>query len=249
MFNKSYDFIINIVSRENIKLSSLELDVLNKLKNSTFDLTKADITSFSHEFFISNASITRFSQRLGFSGFTELKYALSNNEETLKYITQDRVKSIVENLEPIDSETAEFIKNLDKLDKIVVIGIGSSGLVANEFLYKMGELGLYKTDYAKEPYKIDMLAQSMNENDLMVCLSLSGEHYNVIRGAKVAKENGAKILSISSRKQSTLGEISDYFVKAPNYSTYGYSVSKIFPMLLCVDCICEIYCALHDSDR
>lgn len=232
---------MNIVSRENIKLSALESSILNKLQLSDFDLAKADINSFAHEFYTSNSTVTRFSQKLGFNGFTELKYALQNNEDCLTYITQERVSTLAREISCIDPKTSEFIKNFDRFDKIVVIGIGSSGLLANEFIYKMGELGLYNTDYAKEPYKIDMLAQSLNEDDLMICLSLSGENANIIKGAQFAKERGASILSISGSQPSSLESFSDYYLKTPNYSTHGYSISKIFPILLYVDIICEIY--------
>lgn len=241
MTNKSYDFIMNIVSREKIKLSSLESSTLEKLKNSDFNIAEADINNFASTFFISNSTITRFAQKLGFNGYTELKYALHNKNNQLQYITQNRYNSILHKIEPLDNEMVEFIKSFDKFDKIVVIGIGSSGLLANEFIYKMGEMGLYNTDYAKEPYKIDMLAKSLDEKDLMICLSLSGENINIVKGARVAFEQKATILSISGNEEAPLKEFSHHFIKVPNYSTHEYAISKIYPILLYIDIICEIY--------
>lgn len=241
MTNKSYDFIMDIVSREKIKLSSLESSTLEKLKNSNFDIAEADINNFASTFFISNSTITRFAQKLGFNGYTELKYALHNKNNQLRYFTQIRYNSILHKIKPLNQEIVDFIENFNKFEKIVVIGIGSSGLLANEFIYKMGEMGLYNTDYAKEPYKIDMLAKSLDENDLMICLSLSGENINIVRGAKVASEQKATILSISGNENAPLSKYSDYFIKVPNYSTHEYSISKIYPILLYIDIICELY--------
>lgn len=241
MSNKSYDFIMNIISKNKITLSNLEKNIIENLKNSDIDISDIDINTFAKEFFISNSTITRFSQKLGFNGFTELKYALHNDESRFKYITQDRYSTFINDIEPLNDEITTFIKNLDKFQKIVIIGIGSSGLVANEFIYKMGELGLYNTDYAKEPYKIDMIAKSLNQNDLMICLSLSGENDNILKAARVAKQVGSVILSISGSENSTLKTYSDYYIKVPNYSIHEYSISKIFPILSIVDIICEIY--------
>lgn len=241
MSNKSYNFIMNIISENNIKLSALESNILDKLKDSDFNIAESDINRFASEFYISNSTITRFSQKLGYTGFLELKYALHNNENTFNYITQNRYNHIITELEPLSDELVDFIKSFDSFDKIVVIGIGSSGLIANEFIYKMGENGLYNTDYAKEPYKIDMLAKSLNEDDLMICLSLSGENINIIKGARVAYEQGATILSISGNENPTIRKYSHYFIKTPSYSTHEYSISKIFPILVYVDIICEIY--------
>lgn len=232
---------MNIVSREKIKLSSLEASTMEKLKNSDFNMAEADINSFASTFFISNSTITRFAQKLGFNGYTELKYALHNEDNQLKYITQSRYDSILHKVEVLDQEIVEFIKNFDKFEKIVVIGIGSSGLLANEFIYKMGEIGLYNTDYAKEPYKIDMLAKSLNEKDLLICLSLSGDNINIVKGARLAYQQKATILSISGNEHGALMDFTHHFIKVPNYSTHEYAISKLYPILLYIDIICEIY--------
>lgn len=241
MANKTYNFIMNIISRDSITLSNLEKTILDKLKDSDIDIAEIDINTFAHEFFISNSSITRFAQKLGFNGFTELKYALHNHENQFTFITQNRYHEILSNIDEFSPDLINFIRNFDKFERIIIIGIGSSGLMANEFTYKLGELGLYNADYAKEPYKIDMLASSMTSKDLMICLSLSGEHENILKGAKVAYEKGAKILSITGSKKCSLCKFSEFHIKTPPYSTHEYSISKVFPILLYVDIICEIY--------
>lgn len=241
MANKSYNYIMNIVSRNNVSLSNLEKSILEKLKKSDFNIAEADINTFAHEFFISNSSITRFSQKLGFNGFTELKYALSNDDTSFNYIAQERYASIINYIEKLNDDIVELIHNLDKFNKIIVVGIGSSGLLANEFIYKLGELGLYNTDYAKEPYRIDMLTANLKADDLMICLSLSGEHDNIVKGARAARSHNAKILSISGEVNTRLQELSDYYIKTPCYSTHQYSISKMAPLLIYIDIICEIY--------
>ncbi|WP_209022126.1 glycoside hydrolase family 125 protein, partial [Helcococcus ovis] len=40
---------------------------------------------------------------------------------------------------------------------------------------------------------------------------------------------------------SSLKNYSDYLLKTPGYSTYEYSISKMLPILIYIDIICEIY--------
>lgn len=241
MKNKSYNYIMNIVSKNNIKLSKLEQSIMDRLKDSPIEFIDTDISQVANNFYISNSTITRFSQKLGFDGFLELKYAMSNHDDNYAYITQNRYISILNDLEMLNKEAVELINNLDKFRKIFIVGIGSSGLLANEFLYKLSELGLTNTDYAKEPYKIDMIADSLASDDLLICLSLSGENSNIIKAAKFAQSHGTKILSISGSEKAELEKYSDVYIRTPKYSTHQYSISKMFPILLIIDIICEIY--------
>lgn len=241
MANKSYDFLMNIVSKRKITLSNLERTILEKLKDSDIQISEMDINTFAKEFFISNSSITRFAQKLGFNGFTELKYSMHSEDQNSNYVSQNVYLDIINHIEPLPQDLVDYIQSFNTLDKIVIIGIGSSGLVANEFVYKMGELGLNNVDYAKEPYKIDILARSLSKNDMMICLSLSGENDNILKGARVAHEMGATILSISGEDNPTIKKYSHYFLKTPPYSTHEYKISKIIPVLVYVDIICEIY--------
>ena len=70
----SYEFIMDIISSNDINLSKSEESILNTLKINNYDITNFDIADFAKTFFVSNATVTRFSQKLGFSGYQELRY-------------------------------------------------------------------------------------------------------------------------------------------------------------------------------
>lgn len=59
-----------------------------------------------------------------------------------------------------------------------------------------------------------------NENDLLICLSTSGNSKNCVNAAVVAKSIGMKVLSLTGAEESRLSEISDCTVKAPETETY-----------------------------
>ena len=59
-----------------------------------------------------------------------------------------------------------------------------------------------------------------NENDLLICLSTSGNSKNCVNAAKVAKCTGVKVLSMTGLKESKLSEISDCTIKVPETETF-----------------------------
>jgi len=58
------------------------------------------------------------------------------------------------------------------------------------------------------------------ENDLLICLSTSGNSKNCVNAAQVAKSVGAKVLSLTGQNKSKLSDISDCTVKVPETETF-----------------------------
>lgn len=239
--NKSYIFIKNIISKNSIKLSHLEQEFLDRLGESDTEISESFISDLSKQFYVSNSTITRFAKKLGFDGFNELKFAIQNVKESAKYQTQKIYIDLINEIKEFDDDIIEVIRNLDNFTRIVIVGIGSSGLIANEMMFKLGEIGLNNLDYAKEPYSINLLSNSLSTSDLLICISLSGENTHILEACENAKNKKATIFSITGNISSSLMNYSDYVLKTPNYSTYEYSISKMLPMLIYIDIICEIY--------
>lgn len=239
--NKSYIFIKNIISKNSIKLSHLEQEFIDRLGESDIEIFDSYISDLSKKFYVSNSTITRFAKKLGYDGFNELKFALQNVKEPVKYQTQKIYTSLINDIKEFDEDVLQLIYNLEKFSRIVIVGIGSSGLISNEMMFKLGEIGLNNLDYAKEPYSINLLSKALDKDDLLICISLSGENTHILEACENAKQKGATIFSITGNINSSLMNYSDYILKTPSYSTYEYSISKMLPILVYIDIICEIY--------
>lgn len=61
--NKSYIFINNIISKNSIKLSDLEKEILNNLSKSNIEIYDSNISELSKKFYVSNSTITRFAKK------------------------------------------------------------------------------------------------------------------------------------------------------------------------------------------
>ena len=59
-----------------------------------------------------------------------------------------------------------------------------------------------------------------NKNDVLICLSTSGNSKNVVNASNVAKELGLKIISFTGEKDSELSSISTVTLRSPAKETF-----------------------------
>ena len=70
-------------------------------------------------------------------------------------------------------------------------------------------------------YAQEVLAYgSKSKNDVLICLSTSGNSKNVVNACKVAKEIGLKVISLTGAKESELSKLSNVTLNAPSTETF-----------------------------
>jgi 6-phospho-3-hexuloisomerase len=125
------------------------------------------------------------------------------------------MRLLIENLrEVIDKLDREAIKAmLQKTidgNQIFVMGAGRSGLVAKAFAMRLMQLGLsvYVVGETTTP--------AVLPQDVVIAISGSGETRTVADLGKLAKDIDSTLITITSKKDSTLGRISDIAVIIPS---------------------------------
>jgi 6-phospho-3-hexuloisomerase len=93
-----------------------------------------------------------------------------------------------------------------KTRKILVIGSGRSGFVGRAFALRLMQSGF--NVYVSG----ETIAPALSPGDLVIAISGSGTTKIVVAQAEIAKEVGAKIISITSQPESDLGKLSDLIV-------------------------------------
>jgi len=125
------------------------------------------------------------------------------------------MRLIIENLkEVIDKLDREAIKAmLQKTidgNQVFVMGAGRSGLVAKAFAMRLMHLG-FSVYVVGETTTPAVLPQ-----DVVIAISGSGETRTIADLGKLAKDIGSTLITITSKKNSTLGRISDIAVIIPS---------------------------------
>ena len=125
------------------------------------------------------------------------------------------MRLIIENIEEvIDKLDREAIKAmLQKIidgNQVFVMGAGRSGLVAKAFAMRLMHLGLsvYVVGETTTPAVVPQ--------DIVIAISGSGETRTIADLGKLAKDIGSTLITITSKKDSTLSKISDIAVIIPS---------------------------------
>lgn len=112
-----------------------------------------------------------------------------------------------------ENQVEEMLKVLLKTRKnnakVLVVGVGRSGLVGKAFAMRLMHLG-FNTYVLGET-----ITPNVGSRDLVIIISGSGKTTMPLTAAQMAKHLGAKVLAVTSQKDSPLGKIVDIRVDLP----------------------------------
>ncbi|EOD3492178.1 MurR/RpiR family transcriptional regulator [Cronobacter malonaticus] len=168
---------------------------------------------------VSQSSVVKFSQKLGYKGFPALKLAISEALASQSNIHSVAVHNEILGDDPLRLVGEKLIKEnvaamhasldinpeekllasvglLRNARRIVLTGIGASGLVAKNFSWKLMKIGLNAVA-EQDMHALLATVQAMEPEDLLVALSYSGERREVNLAADEALRVGARILAIT----------------------------------------------------
>jgi 6-phospho-3-hexuloisomerase len=110
-------------------------------------------------------------------------------------------------------EIEKFVKTIEEIyranRKILVVGVGRSGLVGRAFAMRLRHLG------ARSYVVGETITPSVEEGDLLVAISGSGSTQIVVAAAEAAKRMKARVAAITTYYDSPLGRLADLVVFVP----------------------------------
>lgn len=241
--NNKINYIKKIIKDKKIKLSKNERKVLeiflDDKNREIFDITTLEIEK---KYGINKSILTRFSKKLGFNGFNELRYKLNDVFDVHKEenIVVKSYLDVIKETEMLTTNVIDIIKRFEKFEKIYVFGMGESSFISYELEYLLTKNGLNNIVSLSSHYQATLKFDMLNENSLFICISLSGQNHIAIDLTKRAKQKKAKILLITNNENSYLKKLATGFIKVANNGKY-YEVSKMLPLLLVVELIVYQY--------
>lgn len=179
----------------------------------------------------SQSSVVKFSQKLGFAGYQELKRAVieakaqewrvpagvihGSIEKDDGYLTilQKLIGSKLQSMQQTvavnnEDDIGKALSALDAARRIHLAGVGASSLVARDFSYKMMKLG--RNVLHNDDSHIQMAnASTLSREDVLVAFSQSGSSIETLRIAEAAKERGALVISVTGLKENKLASNAD----------------------------------------
>jgi RpiR family transcriptional regulator, carbohydrate utilization regulator len=176
---------------------------------------------------VSEAAVSRISQRIGYSGFPELKVSLAQDlvgpDQTVHedMVAGDDVEAVKQKATAATiqalNDTAAVLDNasiaaatelLFNAERIVFCGVGGSGILTLDAKHSFMRTG--KTVLAfNDAHEQGMIAALSTPADVFVLISHSGATRDLIEVAEIARERRAKTIAITHLGTPPLGRISD----------------------------------------
>ncbi len=182
---------------------------------------------------VSDPMISRFCRTLGCRSFPDFKVqlaaslaskisfiseAVSPGDDAARYIekrinaNQAALEYIRHKLQPEVIEQA--VKALVRSKRIEIFGMGGSAAIARDAQHKLFRLGIPTVAY-EDHLMQRMVAASANKDTTVLCFSFTGRTQSMIEVAKIATENKATVIAITS-PDSPLAEIADITITSGN---------------------------------
>ncbi|MDD5111376.1 MAG: 6-phospho-3-hexuloisomerase [Candidatus Altiarchaeota archaeon] len=136
----------------------------------------------------------------------------------MKHIA-DHIHKTIERLD--DKEVDVMVDSVQKANRIFIMGVGRSGLVAKAFAMRLVHLGLTAHVIG------ETTTPSISKDDLLIAVSGSGTTSSVVKSVEIAKHIGTKVLAITSYPKSDLGNLADHIVKIEGRTKVDASTDEI----------------------
>lgn len=218
-------------------LSSSEKNVADFILEHYQKIIRMTLADVAQESGVSDATVLRFCRSIGYRRWLELKIDLTQNLPNLPEQIQDEVlesdspdeiaikvfnnsikalndtKAVLD--KPSYRRAIELIKNANR---ILIIGVGTSGPMANEMHNRFFRLGL-NCHVQTDSYIQVMESALLTEDDLLIAISQTGDSEDPLRTTAQAKANGCKIIVITGNTGSKLTEYADAILLSVSHET------------------------------
>jgi len=174
-------------------------------------------TELARRMDIDAATVVRFAQTLGYSGFRELISEIQDvvraeleaeytadvettetDEELFRSLLENEKHNLTLAQNQLTSDVEKILPLLQDAGRIWVLGQGTVLPLAEFCAASFREVGLPATALEASPLSVAQNLKAVGEDDLIVGLSLSGMELGVADAMAFAKEKGAQTLAFSS---------------------------------------------------
>src|SRR5690625_310135 len=249
MFNNDVEklnaSVIPIIESTYNDMTNTEKIIANYFIDNTSQQEDFSASSISEKLHVSEASLTRFAKKCGYSGYREFIYAYRENipkdfqfeDQVTKRVLSNYEETLEKTYSLIDEKKIKHIAHsVIKAERIYFYGIGSSGLVALEMKSRSMRLGL-NCDAFTDPDLMKMNSALLDENCIVIALSLSSESSVIFEALEKASQNHAKTVLFTANVREPFKDICDEVVAVANkeYLNYGNKITPQFPLLVMID--------------
>lgn len=244
--------IKEIINEHYLELTKSEMKIADFILDDDDDTTVFQtLSEMAKNLNVGEATIVRFSKRLGFDGFQEMKLVMALDKEQKETTFQGKkdltirdkmVKIIDKSVNAIDDEMIELAaKYIEDAETIYIIGTGASGHVAEMLEDRLTRIGI-RCRAMKDGHTQITRAAIAKPEDVYIAISLTGLTEDIYLSAEEAQSNGAKIIVVTNHPESPLAELADCVLQTAGFESpltggdFMSAISQFYVLSL----LCEI---------
>ena len=209
---------------------------------------------------VGDATIVRFCQKLGYSGFSDLKIDIAKEGfSTVKTTSTSFIQTVENHLMDAIRDTAKIADEtqLNEASQLIqaacniyIFGIGASGLTALDTESRFLRGGL-QARAVTDPHFQAMHASMASEGDLIIAISLTGKTKDIYDALMIAKKNNAKIIVISNYILSPIAQLGDVLIQTAieEHLLNGGSLTGKVSQIFAIDLLITYYEAHFSTDE
>lgn len=228
--NESADGVLSLLHESVPVLSKSERLVAEHILKHPHGSSVLSITELASGAGVSEATVVRFARKLGFAGFMDFKKVLleellAKPDDMLPEYEEidiaDDSKTILAKLFTLHKRTLDLTKNgIDPVDfakacqvvananSVQFYGHGGSGYILQSVVFQFLKTGIRCHTWVDESTQ-GRSAKLLDDTDVVIALSHTGQACGVIDAARMAKALGAFVISITNCTTSPLADASD----------------------------------------
>ncbi len=207
--------ILEKLQNGEFKLRKSEQKVANWVMENAGETTALNITTIAQKIGVSEPTIVRFCRAVGCKGYQEFKIKFAE-DLALGKINESIDIKVDDSTEAVKDKVAQFaraaISNVDReidnaqlelatqalmdANRVIVCGFGASNCTAFDSFHKLFRM-TPKVGYHPDMHMSAMAVGSLQPNDAIIAISNSGKSEALISLCKLARSNGAKVITIT----------------------------------------------------
>lgn len=236
--------IIPVIEAVYDSFTPLERNIANFFIHNT---KKLDFSSrnISGLLYVSEASLSRFSKKCGFRGYREFLFHYKQNFVEGKTVANDSTKQVLDTYQELlnksyalvdEAQMERVSAHLSSHKRVYVYGKGSSGLVAQEMKLRFMRIGV-NMEAVVDSHIMKMNSVLLDEECVVIGISISGRTEEVISSLKAAKARGAATILMTSHKEKSFTSYCDeiLLIAVKEHLEKGKDISPQYPILIMID--------------
>ncbi|MBN1660171.1 MAG: MurR/RpiR family transcriptional regulator [Anaerolineae bacterium] len=191
------------------------------------DAVNLTIVSLAQQSNASPTTVSRFCQRMGFDGYSQLKIALARDwrtpstlvyidaqpDDTLTSVTQKIFAANIQALHDIqrslDLEAlGRVVESILQAHRVDIYSAGGAGIAARELHFKCMHLGISANAFLDSQMQV-MSAAALGPDDVGIGISHTGMQSQVAEALSLAREAGATTAALTSYPHTPVADAAD----------------------------------------